>query len=75
MFNVKQTSLESIATTGGNPATAHKQPFKMDIALSKEALIKADKEGIERIKVYSDGSALDGQVGAAVVLVRPGKEM
>ena len=46
----------------------------MDIATSKEASIKADKEGIERIKVYSDGSALDGQVGAAAVLIRPGKE-
>jgi ribonuclease HI len=73
-FKIKPSSLETLATTGGNPAKTHKRPFKMDIAKDKEASIKADKEGREIIKVYSDGSAQDGKVGAAAVLIHPGKE-
>jgi ribonuclease HI/exonuclease III len=73
-FNVKPGLLETLATTGGNPARTHKRPFKMDIPKDKEASIKADKEGTETIKVYSDGSAQEGKVGAAAVLIRPGKE-
>jgi ribonuclease HI len=73
-FKIKPSSLETLATTGGNPAKTHKRPFKMDIAKDKEASIKADKEGREIIKVYSDRSAQDGKVGAAAVLICPGKE-
>jgi hypothetical protein len=68
-FNVKPGLLETLATTGGNPARTHKRPFKMDIPKDKEASIKADKEGTETIKVYSDGSAQEGKVGAAAVLI------
>jgi ribonuclease HI len=73
-FSIKPCNLETLATTGGNPAETHKRPFKLDIAKDKEASIKADKEGTERIKIYSDGSAHEGKVGAAAALIRPGKE-
>jgi ribonuclease HI len=33
----------------------------------------ADKEGNEHFKIYSDGSAQEGKVGAAAVLICPGK--
>ena len=74
IFDIKPNLLETITTTGGNPATRHKRPFKMDTASSKEASVKADEEGKETIKVYLDGSAQNGKVGAAAVLIRPGKE-
>ena len=45
----------------------------MDVAINKDASVTADTEGTENIKVYSDGSAQDGKVGAAAVLIRPGK--
>jgi ribonuclease HI len=38
-------------------------------------LIKADAEGKKVVKVYSDGSAQEGKVGVAAILIRPGKEM
>jgi ribonuclease HI len=74
IFNIKPRILESIPTTGRNPATAHKHPFKIDIADNKEDSITADTEGRESVKIYSDGSAQEGKVGAAAVLIRPGKE-
>jgi hypothetical protein len=46
----------------------------MDIPCDKEALVIANREGKEIIKVYSDGSAQEGKVGAAAVLYCPGKE-
>jgi len=39
----------------------------------EKGLKKEDATGDEEIKVYSDGSAQDGKVGAAAVLVRPGQ--
>ena len=72
-FDIKPALLESLRTTGGNPATSHKRPFKVDIAVNKDASVTADAEGTENIKVYSDGSAQEGKVGAAAVLIRPGK--
>jgi hypothetical protein len=72
-FNIKPNQLETLTTTGGNPATRHKRPFKMDIASDKEASIKADADGKEKIKIYLDGSAQDGKVGAVAILIRPGR--
>ena len=37
-------------------------------------MIKADAEGNEKIKVYSNGSAQEGKVGVAAVMICPGKE-
>ena len=73
-FNIKPNSLETLPTTGGNPATRHKRPFKLTVASDKKASVAADEEGRENIKVYSDGSAQDGKVGAAAVLIQQGKE-
>ena len=72
-FNIKPNTLETISATGGNPATRHKRPFKLTVAKDKKASVVADEEGRENIKVYSDGSAQGGKVGAAAVLIQQGK--
>ena len=73
-FSIKPNILETVATTGGNPATRHKHPFKVEIAKDKKASVTVDVEGTERVRVYLDGSAQEGKVGAAAVLICPGKE-
>ena len=69
-FNPK--SLEKIPTKPHNPAQLGKLPFSVSIATSKDASILEDRHANETVKIYSDGSAHKGKVGAAVVLIRPG---
>jgi hypothetical protein len=73
IFDLKPSLLESLPTTGGNPATCHKRPFRMDSAKDKDASVTANTEGSEHFKVYSGCSAQEGRVGAAAVPIRPGK--
>ena len=72
-FKIKLNNYETIPAVGRNPAKAYKRPFTMSIAANKEASKKEDATGDKEIKVYSDGSAQDGKVGAAAVLVRLGQ--
>ena len=44
------------------------------IATGKDKAIKEHEENRGEIKIYSDGSAHSGGVGAVAVLIRPGKE-
>ena len=66
-FNPK--SLEKIPTKPHNPAQLGKLPFSVSIATSKDASILEDRHANETVKIYSDGSAHKGKVGAAVVLI------
>ena len=42
---------------------------------SKEASKEADAQAPQHIKIYVDGSALEGKVGAAAILTKDGKEI
>ena len=46
----------------------------MTITESKEKLIKEEKKDNSDIRVYMDGLGYDGNVGAAAVLYRKGRE-
>ncbi len=46
--------------------------FTISIPASKEASITEDNVARESVKIYSDGSAFKGKVGAAAVLTCPG---
>ena len=71
MLDPKRT--EKIPAKPCNPAHIGKLPFKVSIAPSKEASILEDRNAQELIRVYSDGSAHEGKVGAAAVLTQTGK--
>lgn len=64
--------VEKIPAKPRNPAHVGKLPFKVSIASSKEASITEDRNALDAVKVYSDGSAQDGNVGAAAILICPG---
>ena len=65
--------VEKIPAKPRNPAQTGKLPFNISIATSKEASIFEDQNALDAVKIYSDGSAQEGKVGAAAVLTRPGK--
>jgi len=65
--------MEKIPAKPRDPALLGKLPFTVSIPLSKEASIQEDQYAPESTKVYSDGSAHNGKVGAAAVLIHPDK--
>jgi ribonuclease HI/exonuclease III len=72
-YKTDPKNFETIPTAGRNPALMGKRPFKTVIPRSKEASKEEDKRALEHVKIYTDGSAQDGEVGAAAVLTRNGK--
>ena len=57
-----------------NPAPTHKRPFTIHISADKEASILEDQQAMEKVRIYSDGSAHNGEVGAAAILKREGEQ-
>ena len=64
--------MEKIPTTARNPTSTGKLPFQLNIPQNREDSINEAENAKEDIHVYSDGSAINGKVGAAAVLIRPG---
>ena len=64
--------IEKIPTKPRDPTLVSKLPFSISISSSKEASILEDRYANESAKLYSDGSAFRGKVGAATVLIRSG---
>ena len=62
--------MEKIPTKPRNPANIGKLPFAISIPTNKEASILEDRNANETVKIYSDGSAHNGKVGAAATLTR-----
>ena len=72
-YNVRPQDVESITPAPRNPALTHKRPFTISISNSKDDSVREDSQATEKVKVYTDGSAQDGKVGAAALLIRPGQ--
>ena len=72
-FDIKPKETETIKPSPRNLALTHKRPFSISITASKNKSVDEDTNAREVVKVYSDSSALNGKVGAAAILTRPGK--
>ena len=72
-FEAAHTDFETIIVAGRNPALMGNRLFKTIIPANKDDSKEADEEAPEHVKIYSDGSAHDGEVGAAAILTRNGK--
>lgn len=65
--------MEKIPPVCIHPSERGSQLVQLDIPSSKEDSKAKDQDTTEPIKVYSDGSAQNGKVGAAAMLQRQGK--
>lgn len=73
VYGICPKDIDSIWPAPCNPARTHKQPFTVSIPANKDASMEEDAQATEHIKIYSDGSSLDGKVGVAAVLHRTGE--
>jgi hypothetical protein len=65
--------MEKILATVSNPMQKGKVPFQVRIVEDREMSIEEAKSTNEEIQAYADGLAINGNIGAATVLIREGK--
>jgi ribonuclease HI len=70
-YNIKK--FEKIPVTTSNPMLKGKLPFQIEIADDRDASAKEAEEVKEKVQVFTDGSAINGKVGIAAILIRAGK--
>jgi ribonuclease HI len=73
IFKLDPKSITKVATAVRNPWDASTTPFQISIAQSKDESVIEAANATEAIKVYSDGSEANGKVGAAAIMIKPGK--
>jgi hypothetical protein len=74
MHGIQPDAIEMLPVVRQNPAARSRLPAIIEIPKDKEASIQLDGNSYKVIKVYTDGSAHGGMVGAAAILTRQGKE-
>ena len=72
-YVAKPQEVETIKPTPCNPALTHKRPFTVSFAKDKNKSVDEDERASEVGRVYTDGSAKEGKVRAAAILIREGK--
>ena len=73
LFGINPCAIEKIPPVRTHPRKRGLQKIRIDIPPGKEESKRADAAAVEKIRVYSDGSAHDGKVGAAAILKQDGK--
>ena len=73
IFGINPNAVEKIPPVRTHPSRKSSHSVHVDIPPNKEASKRADTNAVEQIRVYSDGSAHDGKVGAAALLRRHGR--
>ena len=72
-YNTQPQEVESIKPALRNPVITHRRPFLVSFTSSKDDSVVEDAQATEMVKVYSDGSAQDGKLGTAALLLREGE--
>ena len=73
IFGLNPNEVEQIPPVRTHPKKRGLQEIHIDIPPSKDESKRVDATAVEKIRVYSDGSAHDGLVGAAAILKRANK--
>ena len=71
--SIDPRKIEKIPATSQDPILAAAIPFAISIPEDRESSTREAKNAAEEVQVFSDGSAIEGKVGAAAVLLRAGK--
>jgi len=66
---------KKIPTMARNPSKIGKIPIRISITDSREESIEQTENAKEDLQVFSDGSALEGKVGAAAILIHKGRHV
>ena len=69
-YRYELRNFEKIPATARDPSQKGKLPFKTHIAASRETSIEEATNAAEEVIIYTDGSAINGKVGAAAILTR-----
>jgi ribonuclease HI len=72
LYQHEPRKFEKIQPAPRDPSKRNKLPFNISIAEDRDKSVKESEDAEEEIQVYADGSATDGKVGAAAVLIRTG---
>ena len=72
-YAMKPQEMETISPALCNLALTHKRAFSISIARSKEDSIEEDTKVSEAVRIYTDGSAQEGKVDAAAIMIRQGE--
>ena len=72
-YDLDPNIIEKIPAAPRDPSLAGKIPFVISIPEDRESSKLEAENAEEEVQVYSDGSALEGKVGAAAVLLRAGR--
>jgi ribonuclease HI len=72
IFKLDPNPISKISIAVRNPLDTNSTLFQISIAGSKEDSKTEDSNAREVYKIYSDGSEINGKVGAAAVILKPG---
>ena len=72
-YRYEPRNFEKIPATARDPTQKGKLPFKTHIAASRDSSIEEAANAAEEVIIYTDGSAINGKVGAAAILTRADK--
>jgi len=64
--------MEKILVVQRDPTLQGKLPFMISIAISRDDSISKAENASEVVQIFTDGSAINGKVGAAAILTRRG---
>jgi len=72
-FNLVPNETEKLSVMVRNPMDTNRLPLRISIANDKEQSKTEANNATEKVKVFADGSEINGKLGAAAVLLRQGK--
>ena len=71
-YRYDPNKFEKIPAATRDPTTLGELPFTVNIAPDRDSSIRETENALEAVQVFTDGSATNGKVGAAAVLLRAG---